>query len=293
MTGIKKYSYVTLRYYHDMVTREFVNIGVLVFSSENNFLEGRYTDRIKRVTSLFPDIDREALRYMIRQVKISTATAVKNNNKKEPDLLSNTYNSGDIAPNAGTIAKEIILNDDSSLQWSPVAGGITTDLSQVTDHLFERFVTRYQQESPKHKRTDHEIFSDLLSKLKSRNIEEKFENKVIRSKTDEIDFKLAWKNGKWHCLQPLSFDLSDGEYIRDKARRWTGHLLAVADASDDFTPYFVVAKPHSKLLQNEFEHALSILRKSPVPAEIILEEDSDILISKMAEDISAHEADCI
>ncbi|GAA4494629.1 DUF3037 domain-containing protein [Gluconacetobacter tumulicola] len=280
MTGIKKYSYVTLRYCHDSVTREFVNIGVVVFSSEGKFLKGRYTDRIQRVTALFPNIDRDNLRHIIRSVKSATNNIIKMG--EFCDLFSGIHN-------AETVARRIIINDDSALRWSPLAGGISTDLEETTEHLFERFVTRYQENIQKHRRTDHEVFTNILSKLNSRNISNKFKEKTIRTKTDEIDFKLAWKNGKWHCLQPLSFDLSDGDHIRDKARKWTGHLLAVSESSDEFTPYFVVAKPNSSHLQKEFDHALSILKKSPVPSEIILEEESDLFISKMAEDIFSHE----
>jgi hypothetical protein len=44
------YSTITLRYLHDVVTGEFFNIGVVLYSPEQRFLEARFTTPTKGST---------------------------------------------------------------------------------------------------------------------------------------------------------------------------------------------------------------------------------------------------
>jgi len=43
------------------------------------------------------------------------------------------------------------------------------------------------------------------------------EKKTIATSKDEVEFEHAWKNGNWHCYQPLSFDLATVDSIQEKA----------------------------------------------------------------------------
>jgi hypothetical protein len=43
----------------------------------------------------------------------------------------------------------------------------------------------------------------------------------IVADADTKTFSKAWKNGVWHCLEPVSFDLVDGSSIHAKAHRYT------------------------------------------------------------------------
>jgi hypothetical protein len=54
------------------------------------------------------------------------------------------------------------------------------------------------------------------------------------AKDDEIDFQHAWKNGAWHCLEPVSFDLLRADSIREKAHKVLGELTSLRDATEPF-----------------------------------------------------------
>jgi hypothetical protein len=41
----------------------------------------------------------------------------------------------------------------------------------------------------------------------------RLEETVVPSATDEIAFKHAWKNGKWHAYEPVSLDPADADDI--------------------------------------------------------------------------------
>lgn len=52
------------------------------------------------------------------------------------------------------------------------------------------------------------------------------EKKTVATSKDEVEFEHAWKNGKWHCYQPLSFDPATVDSIQERPARWVGHRLA-------------------------------------------------------------------
>src|SRR2546430_4979201 len=62
------YSTITLRYVHDVVTGEFVNIGVVLYAPEQRFLDARFTTSYERLNAAFLKIDhlhfRALMRYM-------------------------------------------------------------------------------------------------------------------------------------------------------------------------------------------------------------------------------------
>jgi hypothetical protein len=106
---------------------------------------------------------------------------------------------------------------------------------------------------------------------------------------DEIEFQHSWKNGKWHCLEPVSFDLAAPDSIRDKAHRWLGQLASVQGATDPFKVYLLVGAPQQENLQPAFQSAMSILRKIPGEKEIVLEQDAPGLAARIAGEVAEHE----
>ncbi|MGI4951929.1 MAG: DUF3037 domain-containing protein [Janthinobacterium lividum] len=274
------YSYVLLRYRHDPISEEFVNVAAVLLQPSSGFLNIRLRTAYARVLTMFPMQDRAAslknnLSFFARKIRVYA--------RDNKDRLTSTQRSLD------SVLLDMFPKDDGAFQWSALSVGITADPKTALDRLYARFVSKYDTKHVQ-RRTDDDVWRAFRHKLDERSLSEVLKEKTIRSSTDELDFKLAWKNGKWHCFQPLSFDLSDKDGIRDKARRWTGHLTAIADASDAFIPYFVLAAPKEQRLQSEFEHAISILRKSPVEPVIYLEENSDDLVADIAKDIEAHKA---
>jgi hypothetical protein len=165
---------------------------------------------------------------------------------------------------------------------------LTADPAATLDHLFERLVGRYDGKTERAKRLDEDVWRPIKERLDKAGISARLKPTVIHGKVDELKFDRAWKNGKWHCYEPLSFDLADAENIKDKARRWSGFLSAVRDAGNTFKPIFLVGAPHDAKLLPAFETAVEILRNSPVPPEVFTETEADKLATQMEADIAAH-----
>lgn len=281
MTTKVPYSYTLLRYVHDVLTGEFVNVAVVLYIPSTGSLIYKTRSTIGRLKGVFPDIDRGAFVASMRAV----GRALQRVRKSE---ASAGFLKGD--GSAVTLAQKAIAAGDSSLQWSPEGGGLTTDPRATLDRLFERFVSRYDTHV-RHRRTDEDVWRPVRQKLEERNLAQRFHEKSIKGGLDEIVFKHAWKNGSWHVYEPLSFDLADADGIKSKAREWLGHLSAVlvGGTAERFKPHFIVGPPTNPSLQSAYESAKAILQNAPCGSEVFDESQIDSLIAQIEDEVRNHE----
>ena len=116
------------------------------------------------------------------------------------------------------------------------------------------------------------------------------ESKRVHGRNDAVDFRHAWKNGRWHVYEPLSFDLSDADNIKDKARRWLGHLSAVKDgATEDVQVHFLVGRPQSASLVSAYEKAVKILRQVPFDNRVFEEDEIDDFVHEIEDEVRQHQ----
>lgn len=264
MTGKYPYSYSLLRYVHDPLTGEFVNVGVALFSPSAHFLAAKCRKRVGRLSKIFPGIDKTAFREAVQFFETRFTKL-----GKQVNAQMNLESSGSVIK----FCKSILPSDDSAFQWSEVRSGLSDDLSETVKHLYGRMVVRYDEPVTQRKKSDEDVWRVFKAELQQRQVLIHFHSKTIRSTDDTLEIEHAWKNGAWHCLEPLSFDLSDADHIRDKAYRWLGHLTNVQDSPEDFKIYFLLGKPKERKLSKAFKSAIRILEKVPVDKEIFLESD--------------------
>jgi hypothetical protein len=112
---------------------------------------------------------------------------------------------------------------------------------------------------------------------------------VIVSPIDKVEFEHAWKNGAWHCYQPLSFDLASSEGIREKAARWSGHMTGLSRAPEQVRPHFIVGRPSNDALFEDYRRAIDLLRASALEPNVFEEAQIDALIDLIQDEISAHD----
>lgn len=274
-----RYTYVILRYVHDVVTGEFINVGLVMHSSKVGFVKYQVRTSIGRIKSVFPDFERDAFLRVMKTVNKSIAAYQKR--CEQGDLL-------DREQDAASLGKMAVVHDDSSLQWSKLGGGISSDLNQTFERLYSRLVSKYDHRST-HRRTDDEVWKPVRQLLDERSVPVSFEEKTISGKADEISFKRAWKNGVWHAYEALSFDLADADGIKDKARRWRGHLEAASDGvHDEIILNFIVGAPRNQSLLNAYDGALKILQSSPFSPKIYEEQEIFKLVDHIEDEVRDH-----
>lgn len=278
MTSKTPFTYTVLRYIHDVTTGEFVNVGVVMFAPDGRYLGALFRTTFKRVKSLFPTLHSDAFKASMRALDAAFKA-------QRAEVCANGFSG---AKTALDIATKILPKDDSSLQWSPLGAGIASDLDAKLQYLFARLITKYDDAHHSHKRNEEDILRHFSLELQQRHILRHFEPKTLSVADDAVEFKHAWKNGVWHCLAPVSFDLASPESIKDKAHKWLGKLASVKDTSEQCKLYFLVGEPHQGDLNEAVDSAYKILRKSPFPCEIYKESETAKLSDVLAQEIELH-----
>lgn len=280
MTTKEPYSYVVLRYIHDILTGEFVNVGVVMVVPGRPLILTKARKTFGRIKNVFPDLDSDAYKRAIEAVERAM---------KAVDLGLTSEGMFKSERNARDYGRIALPLDDSSLQWSPVGAGLTADPQKTFDNLYDRFVARYDRASVRRK-SDDDVWRPVEAKLREQGVNVELEPKRIQGNTDTVEFRHAWKNGRWHVYEPLSFDLSDADNIKDKARRWLGHLSAVQQgATEDVQVHFIVGRPQSESLAPAYRNALEILRKVPFDNDVFEDDQLDDFVSKIEDEVRLHE----
>lgn len=282
MSEREAYSYTVLRYVHDVLTGEFVNVGVVLHAASG--LRSQFRMTSGRVSRVFPSLDRKAFSEAIRSVR----SAVERLEKKEQS--AGLFRS---SPDALAFAQKALAADDSSFQWSPPGSGLTGNASATLLDLFERFVGRYDQpgQDDRH-RGDADVWKPIREKLERYEVADRLRKQTFVGQTDTITFEHAWKNGKWHAIKPLSLDLADDDEVKKKAYRLRGHLDSVADGLiEELSLSIVLGAPSDPALQGAYQSARTILQKAAVHTVVVEESQIDDLVARLADEIHAHDLD--
>jgi hypothetical protein len=275
------YTYTILRYIHDITTGEFVNVGVALHAPNARYASAQCRTTYGRLNKVFPGINGEHFRALMRHIQARF--------EELGEQLANELPLNE-PHNVMEFATSILPRDDSSLQWSPAGSGVTDNPSETLDKLFERMVVSHDEQPPRKHRSDQDVWRNFKRSLEERRLLHHFQPKRISVRDDEVEFKYAWKNGVWHCLEPISFDLSDADNIREKAHQWLGQITSVQGASDHFKLYFLVGQPEQEQLRRAFENAISILNKITVDKQIFLDSQAEQLTDLVAREVASHDA---
>lgn len=280
MSASIKYSYTVLRYVHDTMTGEFVNVGVALHAPDAGYLSAICRTTYRRVSAAFPGLKGEHFRAVMRHVQARF--------EQMGERLS-TEATASGSQSLLDIARGVLPTDDSSFQWGPVGVGLAADPSQKLEALFNRMVMRYDEQAPSRvRRTDDDVWRNFKRDLEQRRLLRYFEPKTISVQDDEVRFEHAWKNGVWHCVEPVSFDMAAAETIKDKAHKLLGQITSVNGTLDNFRLYMLVARPDDDALMPAFESAMSILQKMPCDKEIVQEDEHAALADRLASEVEAH-----
>ena len=274
------YTYIVLRYVHDVATAEFANAGVVVYCPSQRFLGAKCRSTFGRLGRIFPDINGDSVKHSLRYIE----DRVDELGRRLASELALENWPNDVQE----IVSMILQHDDSSLQWSEVGGGLTESANKTLDALWDRLIVKYDDKSSVHRRSDDEIWRSFKKEFDALQVTKYLNPKVISTDDDEVKFEHAWKNGSWHCVQPVSFDLANNDSIREKAHKWLGQITSLgSSASDPFQVYFLVGAPGGRNLKKGFDNALRVLGKAP-NAQIVEESHARAFSEQISKQIENH-----
>jgi hypothetical protein len=125
MSGLG-FQYVVLRCVPRVDREEFVNVGVVLYCQQADFLEARCHVDAERIAALAPDLDLDAVRSALAAV----------------EAVSRGDESAGAAGRTplGTRFGFITAPRSTVVQPGPIHGGLTTDPARELDHLLDRLV---------------------------------------------------------------------------------------------------------------------------------------------------------
>lgn len=78
--------------------------------------------------------------------------------------------------------------------------------------------------------------------------------------------------------------------IKDKARRWVGHLSAVKrGATEDVQVHFIVGRPQSAWSVPAYRNAVKILRQVPFDNDVFEEDQLDEFVNQIEDEVRHNE----
>ena len=127
------YNYVIFRYIHDIVTEEFVNIGVIILAPSANYIESKFTKKYSRLKKMFLDVNSSHCSKMINYINKRII--------KEKKLLANDLHFKKTPQKVSDLVSKILPEDNTSLAISDEKYGVTENLQGTIEYLFYRYVS--------------------------------------------------------------------------------------------------------------------------------------------------------
>jgi hypothetical protein len=259
------YEFSVLRYSYDPLTQEFINVGVVVHSPNARFLEARVDTNYGRASRMFGQIDGARYRFSLRHLQDKL--------DKMGHELTQGQLFGSIASLESSLS-QILPIDDSSLRFDRGGAGVTDDLVNVCEKIYQRYVLGNDAGAAQ-SRTREDVWRTFRKPLERLDIVSRLEPKRISAKDYGYEFEHAWKNGVWNLYEPISFDLLKESDIREKANKWLGRGLCLNESTEPFKLTLLLGAPQDRRMKDAFQHAENILNKMPVKKEIVREQEAE------------------
>ena len=274
------YSFIVLRYVHDVMSGEFVNVGVALYAPGAKYIGALCNPRYTRLSRMFLDVDGDYFRGLVRYIETRF--------EELGDRLKSELPLNALPADITEIARSILPPDDSSLQWSEAGGGQTENAGQTLEDLFVRLVERYEGRQDRPRREDEDVWKSFRKELEPRHVLVHLRPKRIVARDYDYEFEHGWKNKHWHVYEPISFDLLEADSILDKANRWLGRAVTLRDSPDEFKLHLLLGEPSLEKLRPAFGKAENILNKIPGEKEFVREHEAGQFSEALAREIGAH-----
>lgn len=273
------YTFTVLRYVHDVLSGEFINVGIVLYAPKAKFLNATFTTRYGRLSKMFSDVKGEHFRQVVRYIQ---ANIEEQGERLEKELQFKPTNS------VLDLTARVLPVDDSSLQFSPEGYGLTDNPEKTLEQLYGRYVERYYEKSEKPSRSDEDVWKVFKKPFEEKRLLGQLTPHQIVGNNYEHEFKYCWKNEIWHANEAVSFDLADSGYLVDKANAWLGKAISLNDGGEPFKLYMLLGTPKEEKHKSAFIKAKNIMHQMPCMHEFIEEDGAENFAEHLKSEIEKH-----
>jgi hypothetical protein len=264
------YTSCVLRYVHDPVAKESLNIGVMVYAPGLDYLQVLVEPHYARLSQAFSGFDGEHYRRVVRNFRAALET-IKDEFAQEKRGLFTIETPQD--RDAAAVARMIWPDQGLSFRVDSAGSGLTENPDRTLERLFALLVSSQYLEEREERRSDDDVWSGAFRRpLAERDISRVLETKTVKTPDAEFEFPHAFKNGAWHILQPISMDFVRREQLQRKANYWLGNAFVLRESSEIAKLYILLGAPTHPEHRDAYEKAKRLLERMPVNHELV-EED--------------------
>lgn len=266
----------------DRVSGEFVNLGIVVYEPNTKKLEGKFFEKITRVSGFFPTINSRHLALSLKFLQ------------KEFDILTNRFASEfefEKKESLEIITRKVLPKDDSSLFFTDVKKLLELNIEVTIKSLYQRFVMSYVDVVERDYISDKEVWNKIYkSYFEAYGISNHLKNHTVKTQMDTWEFDKAWKNGVWNCFETISFDLLKSDSIKDKVYKWSGKINELQTSKEPIHVFLLSKFPdeHPELKSFINKKLGKIEFSNNVTIELITENDVDKFAKKLKKQIEEH-----
>lgn len=278
------YTYCLLKYKHSPFLDESVNIGVLIYFSDNQRFSFKYSKNLSRIKSIYNNVPEKTIKEYLRQID---ARLQKYKSISEDLFPLNDSNLKDF------LHRNILPIDAAVLQFSTFRmDALDINENIIEEIIFEQYFIEDIKTSNNYPQ-EPKIISNFYNELKKYGYYDVVNKKRVqkdfnvKTETGNFNFDFAWKNGVWNLVKPVGFDLKTGEGIIQKARNNLGEFTDLeSEVKSRFKCAIIVGRPSDRKLYNDYTKALNILNKAPSTVEILEENNLKEYSLKVVEAVS-------
>jgi hypothetical protein len=274
------YTFCVLRYVHDPVTTEFVNVGVALYAAEAKYLSAICTPYYARLSDMFGHVDGDRFRQTTRYIQDRI--------EELGERLRSELPFADDPTTIQSLLAKVLPVDDSAFQFSQPGAGFTSDPEKTLAGLFTRLIETYTSRPSYPSRNDEEVWRVFKRPLEEQHVLQTLKPKRIIAPDYEYEFERARRNQVWHAYEPVSFDLMEATSIVDKANTWVGRITSLAQSEERFKPYFLLGEPREMKLHSAFIKAQNILHKMPCEHDFVRETQADAFAKNLKAEVEKH-----
>ena len=137
--------------------------------------------------------------------------------------------------------------------------------------------------------TDEDVWSKIFKPIFDKNqITKTLIEKSFNTKIDTLKFNYTWKNERWHCYEPVQFNLKREDRIKEKAYRWAGKLQWLSSNNEDVKIHFLTMFPKKKTLKDFVRKVLLHNVSQSLKLDFITPEEGDNFAESLKKDIESH-----
>lgn len=276
------FEYQILRYMPDRVTGEFVNLGIALASVNDQKVSVRFIQKPGRISDVFSGVN---TKYLVKVIQSIKADLERVNTQQNNQLHLEPFKS------LSELTNKFLPKDNSALFFTSVENTLDVNIDAAADYLFSRIVTIQATEEEREVKQDKEVWSKMYKTyFEKQGVTSHLKQHTLKTKFSERPFEHAWKNGVWHYFEPVNFNLSRPESIKNKVHKWIGEIDELTTADEKSKLYLLtkLSEQHTDLNVYVKDY-LSSKSGKQVSVEVVTQADVEQLVASIKEKIELHE----